>query len=131
MEMFLNLAWLAVAALIIALWLHGGNEDASSTRRRQLVAIAVLLVILFPVISLSDDLLAVQSSSETDNYLRRDHLVPSDTHPAQPVLGIVTAAIFAGIGLGPVRIDSPGSLCILKPVSPDLSCLYNRPPPTA
>lgn len=129
MELFLNLAWSAVAAAIVCLWLRSEGRS-NPDRRRQLIAIAVLIAILFPVISVSDDLLAIQNPSEVDNYLRRDHLVPSNT-PVQPMLAIVVPMIFAGLGLGFLRFIAPNLLPILQPEHPELAGKYNRPPPSS
>ena len=129
MELLLNLAWVAVAAVLVCLWLRGDawhNPD----RRRQLIAIAVLIAILFPVISVSDDLLAVQNPAETDNYLRRDHLVPSHT-PVLPLLAMIAPAIFAGLGFSFLRFVAPSLLPTLRPDRPELNGIDNRPPPVA
>lgn len=127
MELFLNLAWLAVAAAIVCLWLRSEGRNTPD-RRRQLIAIAVLIAVLFPVISVSDDLLAIQNPSEVDNYLRRDHLAPPNT-PVQPMLAVVVPMIFAGLGLGFSRFIAPSLLPIVKPEHPETAGIYNRPPP--
>ena len=130
MELFLNLAWVAVAAALVCLWLRGDAAD-DPDRSRQLIAIAVLIAILFPVISVSDDLLAVQNAAEADNYLRRDHLVPSHTPAVQPVLTILAPVIFAGLGFGFLRFVAPSLLPVKKPDRPELAGIDNRPPPAA
>ena len=132
MELFLNLAWLAVAMALLWLWFRARRNPASSPQqdtRRQLIAIAVLIAILFPVISVSDDLLAVQNASETDNYLRRDHLLPSDSHPVTPITGVVPAVLFAGLGLVFRRFVAPNVLPLHEPEHPELASIDNRPPP--
>lgn len=130
MELFLNLAWLLVAGTMVCLWLRGDGGH-NPDRRRQLIAIAVLIAILFPVISVSDDLLAVQNPFEADNYPRRDHLVPSNTHPVQPALTIIATAIFAGLAFGFLRFIAPSVLPVREPEHPELAGIDNRPPPTA
>ncbi|HEY1984087.1 MAG TPA: hypothetical protein VGG85_01690 [Terracidiphilus sp.] len=128
MELLLNLAWLSVAATMVSLWLRsdfGGRAD----RGRQLIAIVVLIAILFPVISVSDDLLAIQNASEVDNILRRDHLVPSDIHPVQPILTVPAQLLFAALGVGFSRFVTQGYLPVPKPVHPGLASIDNRPPP--
>jgi hypothetical protein len=131
-ELFLNLAWLAVALAMVCLWFCDRNRshfEKQSDMRRQLVAIAVLVAILFPVISVSDDLLAIQNASEADNYLRRDHLVPSDAHPVQPVSCVVPPMLFAGLGMVFLRFVAPGILPVQKLAHPELAAIDNRPPP--
>jgi hypothetical protein len=49
---------------------------AGATRRTQMVALAVLILILFPVISVTDDLQAIQNPAEVDSCLRRERSKP-------------------------------------------------------
>ncbi len=132
MELSLNLAWLAVAVAMVSLWFRDRarpNFDKNLDTRRQLIAIAVLIAVLFPVISVSDDLLAIQNTSETDTYSRRDHLPPSDAHPVQPVIPFFPAMLFAGLGLVFLRFVAPGLIPVQKPQHPELVAIDNRPPP--
>ena len=117
MELFLNLAWVALAALMFCLWLrfasHTGPDRRIENRRAQFVALAVLLLILFPVISVTDDLQALQNPAETDTCQRRNHIV-SNAH-----------SIF------PTRIAAPGRLPAPVIDHPALAPIQNRPPPAA
>lgn len=130
MELLLNLAWLLVAGTIVFLWFRGEGGN-NPDRRRQLIAIGVLIAILFPVISVSDDLLAMQNASEADNSQRRDHLIPSSTHPVQPVVAMMVAAIFAGAASGSVGFIAPRVRPVKGLEPPALACIENRPPPAA
>lgn len=131
MELLLNLSWLAVAGALVCLWFRSAGQDHPE-RRRQWIAMAVLIAILFPVISVSDDLLAVQNASETDNsYLRRDQVLPSGTHTIQPAHTFIAAAIFAGIALQFLRFVAPSFLPATRPDRPEFTCIENRPPPSA
>ncbi len=134
MELLLNLAWVAVAAGLVFLWLNeasGGVPKNREDRRRQLIAIAILIAILFPVISVSDDLLAMQNASESDNYLRRDHLVPFTGHPIQPVMTFIGVILFAGLGYVFLRFVASAMVPVKKLQHPELSAIENRPPPAA
>src|SRR5579863_3187426 len=128
MELLLNLAWLVVAGTIVCLWLRGEGWNQPD-RRRQLIALAVLIAILFPVISVSDDLLAVQNAFEADNYLRRDHLIPADTHPVQPALTMMVEVILAAFVFGFHRFVAPSVLPVKGPQHLVLARIENRPPP--
>ena len=130
MELLLNLAWLLVAGTLVFLWLRGEGGN-NPDQRRQLIAIAVLIAILFPVISVSDDLLAMQNASEADNSQRRDHLIPSSIHPVQPALAMIAAAIFAGTAFGSMGFIAPSVRPVKRPEHPALVCIENRPPPAA
>jgi hypothetical protein len=130
MELFFNLAWLAVAAVLVTLWLRGDSQGVGE-RRGQLIAMAVLIAILLPVISVSDDLQAIQNASEADNYLRRDHLVPTNPSPVQPMLAMILPAMSAGLGVGFLRFIAPSLLSVQEPNHPEISGIDNRPPPVA
>jgi hypothetical protein len=63
MELLLNLAWLLLA--LPAYWLWHGRESARKFSSLQcLLALGCMLVILFPVVSATDDLRAVLSEME-------------------------------------------------------------------
>jgi hypothetical protein len=130
MELFFNLAWLAVAAVLVTLWLRDDSQGVGE-RRGQLIAMAVLIAILLPVISVSDDLQAIQNASEADNYLRRDHLVPTNPSPVQPMLAMILPAMSAGLGVGFLRFIAPSLLSVQEPNHPEISGIDNRPPPVA
>jgi len=63
MELVLNLAWALSAVVFFCIWLRHARH-AGADRRTQLVALAVLILILFPVISVTDDLQAMQNPAE-------------------------------------------------------------------
>lgn len=61
MESFLNIAWVILAAVSVGCWLwnhprHSGGPLARKRWERGLVALVYALALLFPVISLTDDL---------------------------------------------------------------------------
>lgn len=63
MELLLNLAWLLLA--LPAYWLWRARRDSRGFSSLQcLVALACLLVILFPVVSATDDLCAMRTEME-------------------------------------------------------------------
>jgi len=66
MELLLNLVWLATALLVAAIGLAGANAGMSSARQWQIaIAVVCLCVVLFPVISVSDDLQQVEFTTES------------------------------------------------------------------
>src|SRR5579872_6357621 len=59
METFLNLVWLAVTLAAVWLWRYrwvGSRPHPTHSCRMEVVAIVCVLALLFPVISLTDDL---------------------------------------------------------------------------
>jgi hypothetical protein len=68
MELLLNLAWLMLALPAYCLW----RRDASKVSSLQcLLALACALVLLFPVISASDDLHAMRAEMEDSSINKR------------------------------------------------------------
>lgn len=130
MELFLNLAWLLLAGTIVGLWLRG-EVRAKTGYGQQLIAIAVLIAILFPVISMSDDLLTVQNAFEADNYQRRNHLGPYDNPHVQSAVTILAALVSAGSRPGLLPFPLPCLLPVCRRDSLELPSIGKRPPPTA
>jgi hypothetical protein len=129
MELTLNLVWLATALLLLRLWI-GQAARGSREMRLQLLALTLLLAVLFPVISVTDDLQTVQGTVETEGCGRRDHSAcahPGDAsqHAAAPV------AAFETPGLSHLGMVAPVlHLSSAAPSHPGLR-LQNRPPPAA
>ncbi|MFZ1142351.1 MAG: hypothetical protein ABR881_16270 [Candidatus Sulfotelmatobacter sp.] len=73
MELLLNLAWLLLA--LPALWLWRGSRTATVGRKftalQCLLALGCMLVILFPVVSATDDLRAMRSEMEESPASKR------------------------------------------------------------
>jgi hypothetical protein len=127
METFLNLAWAMLGVVGVCLWAR--VERRSGTERRlPLIALAMLVVILFPVISVSDDLWSIQNPAETDSCLRR-------AHPGQGVHSIFwDFAAFAVPSFAQFPHDiaegAPTFRATLSvTATPAMSEIENRPPP--
>ena len=129
MELFLNLAWLLMALILISLWVLL-KPQAEERRRNSVIALAMLIVVLFPVVSVSDDLWSVQNPAEADTSLRRDHLSPS-AHAAFPVVLGSPETIFCGLENTWVfnRVLHQRPLITAQSRLPE--SIQNRPPPTA
>ena len=83
MEIILNIAWALCSLGLVWLWTRG-SESNPVPRRTQILALAMVVLLLLPVISLSDDLMAMQGPAESDTCLRRV-LHTNDTHPSTVV----------------------------------------------
>ncbi len=134
MELFLNLAWVLLVALMVWLWLRFaprcGPDGRMKDRPMQLVALAVLLLILFPVISVTDDLQAIQNPAETDSTLRRDHIAAGSQSifPAVAAQPLPAAAeLFSGFPSFSAVRNLPAPTIDY----PALASVQNRPPPAA
>ena len=74
MELVLNLVGLLVALYLVSAWLHVWSQNSYLGTGRlltQVVALVLLIVIVFPVISMTDDLYRAQNPAETASVHRR------------------------------------------------------------
>jgi hypothetical protein len=132
MEMTLNLAWVALAVWMFWAWVRYAPRDGAPNRvdwRVQLVALGLVILILLPAISMTDDLTAARNPAEVDTYIRRDHdwLHP---HMLLPVAMVLAISLFAGLSLGTIELiarSAPPAVTICAALHP----IENRPPPTA
>jgi hypothetical protein len=129
MELLLNIAWAFLAIVMVGLWLRFSPRDTPN-RGIQLVALAVLLFILLPAISMTDDLLAAQNPAEIDCCLRRDH--ESSAHPCDFLMvAALPLLLFSGLAAGIQYSTVPGIVAPLSSDPPALASIQNRPPPSA
>lgn len=129
MELTLNLAGALVALAMVCLWLRLAPH-AGVHRRTQIVALALLILVLFPVISVTDDLLAAQNPAETSSSARRHHVV-ADAHAAFPAAAGLPQAEVAGLSARGLSRAVTGALPLPASSSPALAPIESRPPPAA
>jgi hypothetical protein len=92
-ELFLNIAWALLSILLIAGWSWSIHKGYTRFQWTALVALVLLLVLLFPVISMTDDRMAMSTPVEFEHVLRR-----SET-PLSPVAILGLFNLFAAIML--------------------------------
>src|ERR1035437_9485430 len=150
MELILNLVWALLAIVLVRLWLRHAPSKSTSTRT-QLAALAMLIVILLPVISVTDDLQTIQNPAELDCCARRNHAAscPQSIFPAVatlpppvfaalsspksffPPVATLPPPVFAELSFGFSGFATPGHPHAPLVKIPALSPIQNRPPPTA
>ena len=97
----------------------------------QMTALALLVLVLFPVVSLTDDLLACSAPSEVEHLVRRDLQNQPSGHVNS--VAVMIAALFSNphaIGFG-ILSRPPLSIKVGTPREASLEVLGNRPPPRA
>jgi hypothetical protein len=132
MEVALNIVWAVLAAVMIRLWwLYARREGAN--RWAQPVALAMTLLILFPAISMTDDLLAVQNPAIADVFdgcLRRDRAV-NGQHSDFPAAAGLPVPVLSELHFGFLRSALSFNLQIPTVDNPSLDSIQSRPPPAA
>jgi hypothetical protein len=112
---------------LLCLWLRMASGKAFD-RRAQSVSLAVVILILLPAISITDDLMATQNPAEVDCSMRRDHDGASP-HSIAPLAAALPLPAFTGLSIAIVRMAAPSSpfAPFMKP--PAVASIQNRPPP--
>jgi hypothetical protein len=72
MELFLNLVWLTLSAFLIWGYIVFVPAPLKNRKATAIVALVLLILVLFPVISMTDDLAAISNPAEFDHFIRRD-----------------------------------------------------------
>jgi glucan phosphoethanolaminetransferase (alkaline phosphatase superfamily) len=127
MELALNLVWTALAAAMCWLWGRYARREGHK-RWAQFVSLALVLFMMFVVITMYDDMAMAQNPAETRCFQREDDLGAHAHAPLHPaVASIPTPA--AGFPFNTFRFAVPGSLLVPNVKVPALSSIQNRPPP--
>jgi len=129
MEFLLNLVWALLAGLIVCLWLRIAGTSGAS-RRTQAAAVAMLILILFPVISVTDDLQSLQNPAETVTCERRGHM-SSCPHSIFPIAVALPAPDFVRPPISFQRFSASLQPRLSAVKKPALRSIQNRPPPAA
>ena len=129
MELTLNLTWLVLTALMCGLWVRYAPLKGASWRA-QVVALALVLLILFPVISVTDDLIFAQNPAETDSLQRKGQAVENANGAPHPVLSFILSTIAEPVSES-AKFMQQGQLPVLKAMVPAMGSIQNRPPPAA
>jgi hypothetical protein len=131
MELFLNSAWALLAIASVCLWIRLDQRDGAE-RRSPLIALALLIVILFPVISVSDDLQVLQNPAESDTFQcqRRDCLAlcPHSIHPA---IAALPEPFYSEAAWSFQRNEAGPNFDSRAVENPAFDAIQNRPPPAA
>jgi hypothetical protein len=129
MALFLNSAWALLAMVIVLHWLRRRGHTHADCHS-QFIAMVMLIVILFPVISVSDDLWSAQNPAETDSCLRRDHRA-SCLHSIFPSFAALPESAPAELRFAYYRLAAPLPRVVPVVENPALDPIQNRPPPVA
>jgi hypothetical protein len=134
-ELLLNFAWLVLSASLTVLWIRGlGVAPAGSKQpsaRVQLLALAMLIVVLLPAISMTDDMQAL-STAEVEHVARCADLLPNSDQPAD-LLVVPDADLFPSKNVFNLQTFArvEPSLEKARPLKGSIRQSANRPPPLA
>lgn len=129
MEFFFNFVWALLSAAILCIWLRIDNRR-SDERRLPLVAVGLLIVLLFPVISVSDDLQAAQNPAEVESSLRQDHKATA-AHSILFAVAALPPCVYPGMPFRFLGVTAPTMISAPLVDNPAMAAIQNRPPPGA
>jgi hypothetical protein len=140
MELTLNLIWLCVAIVgLRLLWGSLSRADARSDRSpnhwRKIVAMSCTLVILFFVISMTDDLhdqeVFVEESKSSRILSRMDASSPAAPGPVVPLVFLLFFALSCVVPAVPAarRLIEPSEVLFMAAIDNDRLC--GRAPPAS
>lgn len=96
----------------------------------QFVGLFMFIVILFPVISVTDDIWLIQSPAETKTFQSHDEHAAS-VHSVFPGMAALPDRAASQLSLHPQRFGALFDFSLLAFDNPALDPLQNRPPPWA
>jgi hypothetical protein len=131
MELVLNLGWVVLATVMFGLWVHRpARREGSSGGRVQFIALALVLVTMFVVITMYDDMAMAQNPAETSSFQREDCSGARAHALLQPVANF-TQPLFSQSSFEPPYLGVVGNHPGPALQSPALNSIENRPPPAA
>jgi hypothetical protein len=129
MEMVLNLGWMAMAIAMCWLWVHHARREGQG-RPAQFVSLALVLVMMFVVITMYDDMAMAQNPAETRCFQREDDLGAHAHAPLHPAVALAPT-LAAELRFDTFRYAVVGRVLAPTVELPFLSSIQNRPPPAA
>jgi hypothetical protein len=130
MELALNLEWTAVAAVMCWLWARHARREGPG-RRVQGIALALVLVTMFVVITMYDDMAMAQNPAETRCFQQREDELATHVHvPLHPIVSLVSQ-LSAKLSFGTSHSAVLGNLLAPAFEVPAKDPVQNRPPPLA
>jgi hypothetical protein len=128
-DLFLNCAWGLIALVGMDHWLRTWRKNSAS-HRASLAALITILVILFPVISLNDDLYFAQNLSDIDSVGCSSRPI-SSAHSFFPAIPDLPELAIRAMSLGALRPRVLESVSVPSVGNPARNPVWSRPPPFA
>jgi hypothetical protein len=134
-ELFFNLVWGILSVSLGIVWIAGlrdsHGDSPTPDKRAQLIALTMLILILLPVISLTDDMQAM-STAEVEHITRRADLLPLGDQPVEFVSLLETTISLSRYlpHMQTFALLAP-SIQGARPLTGCIRQMANRPPPAS
>jgi hypothetical protein len=130
MELVLNLAWMVLAALMCRSWACHARREGPG-RQAQFIALALVLVTMFYVIPMYDDMAMAQNPAETRCFQQREDELGAHDHALLHSVADLTPLFSAEPSFDSSHSVVPGNLLAPALKVPATNSVQNRPPPGA
>jgi hypothetical protein len=130
MESVLNIGWVVLVTLMCWLWLRHPARCEGRGRWAQVVSLALVLVMMFVVITMYDDMAMAQNPAETSSFQRED-LSGARAHALLHPAATFTQPLFSEPSFQAFYLGVVGNPPVPALRSPALGSIQNRPPPAA
>jgi hypothetical protein len=130
MELALNLGWVVLATVMLWLWVRHPARREGRGHAEQFVSLAIVLAVMFVVITMYDDMAMAQNPAETSCFQREDFSGARAHVMLHPVVNF-TQPLFSGLSFEVLYLGMVGSHPAPALQSPALGSIQNRPPPAA
>jgi hypothetical protein len=129
MEAALNLEWMVLAALMCWLWVRHAPREGPG-RQVQIIALALVLAIMFTVITMYDDIAMAQNPAEAVCFQRKAQDTADAHHGLHPVAATMLphSSESSSDSSYLAVLGNPFALAVKVPA---LNSIRNRPPPAA
>ena len=134
-ELLLNFAWLVLSGSLVIFWVSGLRFAHAPSRQPglkvQMLALAMLILVLLPVISMTDDVQAL-TAAEIEHVTRRADLLPNSDQPADLAVSLEAMLFQARQAFDLhtfARLEPPQGR--VQPQCGSVRQMANRPPPIA
>jgi hypothetical protein len=129
METVLNLEWMTLAALMCWLWMRYARREGHE-RSAQFVSLALVLAIMFTVITMYDDIAMAQNPAEAVCFQRKAQDTADAHHGLHPVASTMLphSSESSSDSSCLAVLGNPFALAVKVPA---LNSIRNRPPPAA
>jgi hypothetical protein len=100
-ELLLNFLWFSLSLTLVLTWVRSVRHGDTKQSWTAFVALVLLLVLLLPVISMTDDLVAMENRTELEHVLRRSEmpLLQIASGAAIPDLGMLAVLLLIGFAV--------------------------------
>lgn len=135
MELLLNFLWLSLSLLLVVTWIRAAKLGHTNYTWTAFVALGLLLVLLLPVISMTDDLVAMENPTEIEHVVRRSEMpLLHLAHDTAALLdsGVLAVLLMIGFAFLFSRLSRFGLRVCPRKLTDGFICITGvRPPPVA